>query len=247
MIDDARLGHLLSILSLSYTDTLIPFVRLGIRDPLTLRRTCLEAMREIDDAYWDPVVRGWWADHAIFAKAFKGLYPRYATASEVAAMRHWVVNGHDGHFAVDLLSYLWVKAVWWIRHQDLTRFELSPEASEIVRVFALSHFSAVNDEEYHDAKDDVRDHVDSDEDLAVKNKFHINFYDGLIDPLLSFDAMRRKHLLLDMSRGRLKDQAFVDAINTVPLLWIEHEGVKSKYQDYRPLIPICGIERLELP
>lgn len=245
MIDDARFGKLLSILSLSYTDRLIPFVRLGIRDPRTLRRTCLEAMREIDDAYWDPVVRGWWADEAIFAKAFKDLYPRYAASSEVAAMRHWVVNGYDGHFAVDLLSDVWVDSVWWIRHQDLSRFDLSEEAKGIVRDFALAHFREVNAEEYHDAKDEVRDHIDSDQDLLVKNKFHINFYDGMIDPLLSFDAMRRKHLLLHMSRGRLKDEKFVTAMNSVPLLWIEHEGIKHQELDYRPLIPICGIERLE--
>jgi hypothetical protein len=246
MIRQSDLGQMLAVLAISYTRPLFDWTFLDIEDQDFFQKHCREAVAKVDDARYNDNVVAWIVDWEGIARHFLASYRPTASERDVAALKWWYRNGYNGIHAPDLISDLWRSSLQWVRNNKEWHDDVTPTHREIILDFTRRLHNMRKSDEYSDMLDEIRDHTDNDQDLWVKVKLNLNFYDDLIDPLLNFTSMRGKLLLLEMSREHLDDPEFLTAINMIPELWVRYDGNKITVHDYAGLLPDSRIDTLEV-
>lgn len=236
MINRDDFGRMIAIFALSYTDPLFDTTYLQIDDKNAFRRSCRIAVQEIADAVYLPRVVAWDVDWNTLVSHFNSSYAGEATKADGEKLIWWLENGYNGIYTPDLVGNMWDSSLHWAKHHDEWTANLDKAIAERTRAMIWSVSKERRSEKHMEVIEMVRDHEDTDIDMAIKSKLHLDFYDDFADPLLIFTCMRGKFVLIEQVRAHLDDEQVIAALNRIPAAWYQAEGKNYKDHDFRRLI-----------
>ncbi len=247
----STLSDLVTLFSISFSQTLFKGALLDVQDADALRKACLLATEGVPDAVWDDSAWGWVTDYQTMTRRFVTDTFGHLPAQDQAAFMQWLDNGLGRESPFEFPRKFWIDAMIWAsragefpERADALLQVITPEQLGFARQICTDVLQARADPAFHDAAAAMCKQPPDATDLFQMTKFHIIFPDDdadadayedyAPDPFLTLGAIRngnilRRHLAPIVAKGNPFEW---DALDRMVQTYVATDpGVQDYQQD----------------
>jgi hypothetical protein len=203
---DAR-GRALALLGLTAAEPMLPQLRLALTEVDALRGLVLSSAAKCTRAVYHPVHDMWFVHtDALYAHVVQDS-AQAVPAADHAALAAWFARGRDLP-QNDLPTAFWIKALSRKDGADWIKDGMEPVEIKAINSFIADFWEAWRDPDYTELCDDLRGAVLTEAELDLCDRFNINFFDDVLDPMV---------ILHDLRVGNILHQMLLERSDALPL------------------------------
>jgi hypothetical protein len=201
--EDVR-GGALVLLALVPTAPMLPQLRLSLNDIAAVRRLVFSCAERCTRAVYHPGHDMWFVHTDALYRSFVQESEKTIFAEDTAALAKWFAQGYDLP-QNDFPTAFWIKALTRKEGADWIKDGMEPDQIRAINSFIADYWEAWRDPEYVELCDDLRGATQTEAELDLCDRFNINFYDDVMDPLVVFHNLRMGNILHQMLQARSDD------------------------------------------
>jgi hypothetical protein len=187
-------GQALALLALTPSRKLLPQLRLPLADYATVAALVRSLAQRCTPAAYHPIHDMWFVHTDALDQLFWAEAPKHLLQTEIDALTRWFARGVTLP-QKDFPTAFWIDALTRMRGADWVKDGMSPEEIEPINMLISDFWEAWRDPEYVDLCDALRGATLAEDEVALCERFNINFFDDVLDPLVIFHNLRKGNIL----------------------------------------------------
>lgn len=194
-------GQALALLALAPTAKMLGQLRLSLADVDAVRQLIFACAERCTRAAYHPGHDMWFVHTDALYRHFVHDSPAALFAVDTAALARWFDQGYDlAQF--DFPTAFWIDALIRKGGEDWTKDGMEPDQIRAINSFIADYWEAWRDPEYVDLCDALRGATQTEAEMDLCDRFNINFYDDVMDPLVVFHDLRMGNILHQLLLAR---------------------------------------------
>ncbi|MGL4319261.1 MAG: hypothetical protein ACRCS3_00195 [Paracoccaceae bacterium] len=193
---DAR-GRALALLGLTAATPLLPHLQLDLIDADRVRSLILSCAKKCTRAVYHPGHDMWFVHTDALYGHFVQESERAILHEDIAALARWFAQGRDLP-QNDLPTAFWIKALSRKEGADWIKDGMDPDQIAAINSLIADFWGAWRDPEYVERCNELRGAAQTEAELDLCDRFNINFYDDVLDPMVILHDLRVGNILYRM-------------------------------------------------
>ncbi len=201
--EDAR-GRALVLLALAPAAQMLPQLRLPLTDIDAVRQLVFSCAERCVRAAYHPGHDMWFVHTDALYRSFVQESGKTIFAADSAALAKWFAQGHD-LAQNDFPTAFWIKALTRKEGADWVKDGMEPGQIRAINAFIADYWEAWRDPDYVTLCDALRGATQTEAEIDLCDRFNINFFDDVVDPLVILHDLRKGNILHQMLQARSDD------------------------------------------
>jgi hypothetical protein len=194
-------GQALVLLALAPVADMLGELRLPLVDIERVRSLVFSCAEGCTRAAYHPGMDIWFVHTEALYQRFVQNSEAALFAPDVAALAKWFSQGQD-LAQNDFPTAFWIKALIRKDGADWPKDGMEPAEVKAVHSLIADYWEAYRNPAYAEMCDAVRGATQSEPEIDLCDRFNINFYDDVMDPLVIFHDLRMGNILHQMLLAR---------------------------------------------